>query len=173
MTTDELMALADDYASNHNAHTINQLKEARAALLAAVESMAQELEAAKAETKRYADSVAELELAAHQDGLLRVRYGRERDALQAKLTELEKQEPVAYRAWFDADNGARWLFSLWPEEERLEVDWQPLYIAAGAAPKQPSVADFVNAAITKGSFDLTKQDARKRAAHQASKKGKP
>ncbi len=40
------------------------------------------------------------------------------------------QEPVAWRAWFDADNGARWLFTLWPEEERLDVKWEPLYIAA-------------------------------------------
>jgi hypothetical protein len=37
------------------------------------------------------------------------------------------QEPVAWRAWFDADNGARWLFTLWPEEERLDVEWQPLF----------------------------------------------
>jgi hypothetical protein len=36
-------------------------------------------------------------------------------------------EPVAWRAWFDADNGARWLFTLWPEEERLDVKWEPLY----------------------------------------------
>lgn len=35
-------------------------------------------------------------------------------------------EPVAYRAWFDKDNGARWLFTLWPEEERLDVDWEAL-----------------------------------------------
>jgi hypothetical protein len=36
-------------------------------------------------------------------------------------------QPVAWRAWFDADNGARWLFTLWPEEERLDVKWEPLY----------------------------------------------
>ena len=38
-------------------------------------------------------------------------------------------EPVAWRAWFDQDNGARWLFTLWPEEERLDVTWEPLYAA--------------------------------------------
>ncbi len=47
---------------------------------------------------------------------------KERDALT-------QQEPVAYRAWFDKDNGARWLFTLWPEEERLDVDWEPLFTA--------------------------------------------
>ncbi|QYJ23390.1 hypothetical protein KYT87_09305 [Achromobacter sp. ES-001] len=42
-------------------------------------------------------------------------------------------QPVAYRAWFDQDNGARWLFTLWPEEERLDVQWQPLYAAPQAS----------------------------------------
>jgi hypothetical protein len=51
--------------------------------------------------------------------------------LQAKVDAMGKGEAVAYRAWFDADNGARWLFTLWPEEERLDVEWEPLY----AAPK--------------------------------------
>lgn len=46
-----------------------------------------------------------------------------------------QQEPVAWRAWFDADNGARWLFSLWPEEERLDVEWQPLYTSPPAQRK--------------------------------------
>lgn len=55
----------------------------------------------------------------------------EKNALQAKLDAMGKGEPVAYRAWFDADNGARWLFTLWPEEERLDVEWEPLF----AAPK--------------------------------------
>ena len=43
----------------------------------------------------------------------------------------QRGEPVAWRAWFDKDSGARWLFSLWPDEENkgLEVDWQPLYTA--------------------------------------------
>lgn len=36
-------------------------------------------------------------------------------------------EPVAYRAWFDKDLGARWLFTLWPEEECLDVEWEPLF----------------------------------------------
>jgi hypothetical protein len=46
-----------------------------------------------------------------------------------------ESKPVAWRAWFDADNGARWLFTLWPDEERLEVDWQPLYAIPPSAPK--------------------------------------
>ena len=37
------------------------------------------------------------------------------------------REPVAWRAWFDADNSAKWLFTLWPEEEHPSFDWQPLY----------------------------------------------
>ena len=45
------------------------------------------------------------------------------------LREPEQSEPVAYRAWFDGHNVARWLFTLWPEEEQLNVDWQPLYTA--------------------------------------------
>ena len=44
-----------------------------------------------------------------------------------------EQEPVAWRAWFDDDHGARWLFSLWPEEERLDVQWQPLYTSPPSA----------------------------------------
>ena len=51
-----------------------------------------------------------------------------------------QQKPVAWRAWFDADNGARWLFSLWPEEERLDVEWQPLYTSPPAQPQQEPVA---------------------------------
>lgn len=38
-----------------------------------------------------------------------------------------EQEPVAWRAWFDVDNSAKWLFTLWPEEEHPSFDWQPLY----------------------------------------------
>jgi len=56
---------------------------------------------------------------------------RLREQLQSRLDAMGKGEAVAYRAWFDADNGARWLFTLWPEEERLNVEWEPLY----AAPK--------------------------------------
>jgi hypothetical protein len=44
------------------------------------------------------------------------------------------QQPVAWRAWFDADSGARWLFTLWPEEERLDVKWDPLYTTPPAQP---------------------------------------
>lgn len=50
---------------------------------------------------------------------------------------VETAKPVAWRAWFDADNGARWLFSLWPEEEKLDVDWQPLYLATTSTAAQP------------------------------------
>lgn len=57
------------------------------------------------------------------------------DAAEAKIAAMESRQPVAYRTWFDADNGARWLFSLWPEEEKLDVTWEPLYLAPGAAPK--------------------------------------
>lgn len=67
-------------------------------------------------------------------------WGSQLDAAEKAITELrtviatiEAQQPVAYRAWFDQDHGARWLFTLWPDEERLEVDWEPLY----AAPVQP------------------------------------
>ena len=48
------------------------------------------------------------------------------------------QEPVAWRAWFDEDNGARWLFSLWPDEERLDVEWQPLYTRPAPAQAEPA-----------------------------------
>ena len=58
------------------------------------------------------------------------------DTLRSRVLQLEadraqRGEPVAWRAWFDKDSGARWLFSLWPDEENkgLEVDWQPLYTA--------------------------------------------
>lgn len=49
-----------------------------------------------------------------------------------EATDAREQKPVAYRAWFDKDNGARWLFTLWPEEERLDVDWEPLFTAPKA-----------------------------------------
>ncbi|WP_231586671.1 hypothetical protein, partial [Cupriavidus basilensis] len=45
----------------------------------------------------------------------------------------EDARPVAWRAWFDQDSGARWLFTLWPKEERLDVQWQPLYATQGAS----------------------------------------
>lgn len=54
------------------------------------------------------------------------------DAANKELAKFKQQEPVAYRAWFDKDNGARWLFTLWPEEERLDVDWEPLFTAPKA-----------------------------------------
>ena len=56
----------------------------------------------------------------------------ERDELKAMIEnhQLCEKEPVAHRAWFDEDNGARWLFTLWPEEEKLDVAWEPLYRTA-------------------------------------------
>ena len=51
----------------------------------------------------------------------------------------EAKKPVAYRAWFDQDSGARWLFTLWPEEERLDVQWQPLYAAPQASEAVPNL----------------------------------
>jgi hypothetical protein len=36
---------------------------------------------------------------------------------------------VAYRAWLDDERGARWVFTLWPEDEHLEVIWEPLFLA--------------------------------------------
>lgn len=130
MTVNDIMALADVYAHGYDANpNRDEFNDERAALLAAVEAMAQELEAAKAQAKLDNKSITFVTAEAE-------RIASERDALQAKLETLEKQEPVAYRAWFDADNGARWLFSLWPDEERLEVDWKPLYLAAGAAHKE-------------------------------------
>jgi chromosome segregation ATPase len=119
-------------------------------MLAKHKAMAQELEAAKDKIKRlivsynmgtqnYRSLEAERDALQEENAdlaMLADQYKAERDAARAKLDVLEKQEPVAYRAWFDADNGARWLFSLWPKEERLEVDWQPLFKAAGAAHKE-------------------------------------
>ncbi|MBD9476455.1 hypothetical protein IB268_26325 [Achromobacter sp. ACM01] len=48
-------------------------------------------------------------------------------------------QPVAYRAWFDQDSGARWLFTLWPEEERLDVQWEPLFAAPQASEAVPTL----------------------------------
>lgn len=48
--------------------------------------------------------------------------------------EMMATGPVAHRGWFDEDNGARWLFTLWPDEERLQIDWQPLYTRPATAP---------------------------------------
>jgi chromosome segregation ATPase len=111
---DDLKLIAEQYRLEHNA-------------------LEQELEAVKKHCKWADDEIEQLNTAIHRTSIKYCERIAERDALQVKL---EKQEPVAYRAWFDADNGARWLFSLWPEEERLEVDWQPLYAAAGAAHKE-------------------------------------
>ena len=86
------------------------------------------IEALQAENER-------LEHEKHEDSELWRKSILEREqqisALQSQLDAMGKGEAVAHRAWFDADNGARWLFTLWPEEERLDVEWEPLY----AAPK--------------------------------------
>jgi hypothetical protein len=63
------------------------------------------------------------------------------------------QEPVAWRAWFDADSGARWLFTLWPEEERLDVEWQPLYATPPAQPAPVPLTDDQVDAATKAWFE--------------------
>lgn len=58
----------------------------------------------------------------------------------AERVSNEQVEPVAWRAWFDADNSAKWLFTLWPEEEHPSFDWQPLYThppVPTAQPKEP------------------------------------
>lgn len=93
----------------------------------------------KAEKERDA-LTSELELARMKTYCASISdIAKERDALVIKVVALEldaakfkQQEPVAYRAWFDKDNGARWLFTLWPEEERLDVDWEPLFTAPKA-----------------------------------------
>lgn len=59
----------------------------------------------------------------------------------ASAPEVGEAQPVAYRAWFDQDNGARWLFTLWPEEERLDVQWEPLYAAPQARPSDDELWD--------------------------------
>lgn len=56
-----------------------------------------------------------------------------------------KLKPVAYRAWFDEDNGARWLFTLWPEEHGgEELPWQPLVTIESA---NQAVAEARRAAL--------------------------
>ena len=53
-------------------------------------------------------------------------------------------------------NGGRWLFSLWPEEERLDVQWQPLYTAPPqqqaepVAEKQRLQSKLFELAVSKG-----------------------
>jgi hypothetical protein len=42
--------------------------------------------------------------------------------------------PVAYRAWLDDERGGRWVFTLWPGEEHLEVIWEPLFLAPPTSP---------------------------------------
>lgn len=59
----------------------------------------------------------------------------------------EAQKPVAYRAWFDQDHGARWLFTLWPEEERLDVQWEPLYAAPQATRNIGRLLDAAHTAV--------------------------
>lgn len=85
-------------------------------------------------------------LAALADGLESI-VGNENAKLAAVIIrrmasapEVGEAQPVAYRAWFDQDNGARWLFTLWPEEERLDVQWEPLYAAPQAS--TPTVIDL-------------------------------
>ncbi|WP_059416213.1 hypothetical protein [Cupriavidus basilensis] len=68
--------------------------------------------------------------ASREDALLVARYRRR---VFGTPQAGEDAQPVAWRAWFDQDSGARWLFTLWPKEERLDVQWQPLYATQGAS----------------------------------------
>lgn len=68
----------------------------------------------------------------------------------------KEQEPVAWRAWFDADNSAKWLFTLWPEEEHPSFDWQPLYThppVPTAQPKEPEQEPVAEVVIGKYPWD--------------------
>lgn len=67
-----------------------------------------------------------------------------RVAMSVAPQPAQQQKPVAWRAWFDADNGARWLFSIWPEEERLDVEWQPLYTSTPAQRKPLPVDEILH-----------------------------
>jgi hypothetical protein len=95
-----------------------------------------ELEALKAElereNKRLAEALANANEQAERFERLWYLRGDEIERLQDEATDAREQQPVAYRAWFDKDNGARWLFTLWPKEERLDVDWEPLFTAPKA-----------------------------------------
>ena len=74
-------------------------------------------------------------------------WGKEFDKaaeLEAKLEAMQEQKPVAYRAWFDADNGARWLFTLWTEEEKLDVEWEPLYTHPAQPEHKPLTPKEIN-----------------------------
>lgn len=61
--------------------------------------------------------------------------------------EQQAQKPVAWRAWFDEDHGARWLFTLWPDEERLDVKWEPLFTA-------PPMRDLTDAELFAAAFNF-------------------
>jgi hypothetical protein len=98
-----------------------------------------QLEALKAklerENKRLAEALANANEQAERFERGWYLRGDEIERLQEvseEATDAREQQPVAYRAWFDKDNGARWLFTLWPEEERLDVDWEPLFTAPKA-----------------------------------------
>jgi hypothetical protein len=86
-------------------------------------------------------------------------------AIKDALAQPE-QKPVAWRAWFDADNGARWLFSLWPEEERLNVEWTPLYTTPPQ--RKPLTADEISEiSIDVYGYRIEKQDQFARAIEAA------
>ena len=64
--------------------------------------------------------------------------------------------PVAWRAWFDADNSAKWLFTLWPEEEHPSFDRQPLCThppVPTAQPKEPEQEPVAEVVIGKYPWD--------------------
>lgn len=60
--------------------------------------------------------------------------------------------PVAYRAWLDDERGARWVFTLWPEEEHLEVIWEPLFLA-------PPTSTAIAAMVIKQAADGCREEA--------------
>jgi hypothetical protein len=84
------------------------------------------------ENKRLAEALANANEQAERFEREWYLRGDEIERLQDEATDAREQQPVAYRAWFDKDNGARWLFTLWPKEERLDVDWEPLFTAPKA-----------------------------------------
>ena len=101
---------------------------------------------------QYQAKCEELEIA---QGTLKNLWARVAE-LEAELADRRNQQPVAYRAWFDKDSGARFLFTLWPGEERLDVDWESLFLAAGA---QPSMKDHEIAALVNRLTDIAKEYA--------------